>query len=244
MPPYLVASLIWWLLGAASWHRVDVSLAWMLATASVLPIYYYLFLLWCCLLAAGPLSRLPRRGTVALLAVALAWQFMQSLWPAWRPDLGLFWGARNPFDYVHCFLAGWLLAGRHPRELSVRGATVLAAAALVAAVAYFVAVFSVEPRLAASTAVRGLLVFSVVAAVAVAGRAGIRVPAAAFLAGASYTVFLYHFPLATALEAPTAGLAAPLRLLVRLALPLVVCCGLVVASRRVLGRRSLVILGC
>jgi peptidoglycan/LPS O-acetylase OafA/YrhL len=253
LPPYLVASLFWWSIGSAHPWEGDVGLGWMLATGSVLPIYYYIFVQLACLLLLWPVSRLPRTGQWVLLGGLLLWHGYQVFDPFLQASLGFFWYARNPLVFFHYFLAGYLLAeplmtGRgqgqaaseplRPRPIWI----VACAAALVAYVAICAFVPGSFGR--GGAALRTICAFASVGLVWSASTHGHRFPGAAFLGPATYTLFLYHFPFATWLTPWTKTWTPELAVLVKLILPLLAASLLVVVGRRLLGRHSARWLGC
>jgi len=253
LPPYLVASLFWWSIGRAHPWDGDVGLVWMLATGAVLPIYYYVFVQLACLLLLWPVSRLPRTGQWTLFAGLLLWHGYQLYDPFMQAWLGFFWTSRNPLVFFHYFLAGYLLAdplmsgrGHGPTAGEpLRPPPIWIVGCAVALLAY-VAICALMPGSfgRGGAALRTLCAFGSVGLIWSASTRGHRIPGAAFLGPATYTLFLYHYPFVTWLAPWTKSWIPELAVLVKLILPLLAASLLVLVGRRLLGRHSARLLGC
>jgi peptidoglycan/LPS O-acetylase OafA/YrhL len=192
--PYLVASAAAYLTGVARAGSL-ADLAFQLATASPLGVYYYVFLIATVSPLAWPLSRGGRRAAWGLLAVCAVAMLVLADRSRSGSVAGWFWSLRNPLDHFSLgfFLLGWLsrlrLAGLERAWTRHRGAL---AVAIVAGLALgpLGASGALPPRLAIPARVGYTL--AVVGGLAVAMR-GRPVGAAVRLLGdASLAIYLFH----------------------------------------------------
>jgi fucose 4-O-acetylase-like acetyltransferase len=257
--PYVVASLAVMLVGAAvtalapQWTRWPTSIAsfrdvaWQLATASALGIYYYIFLIVCCIPLAWPLSRSVPWGAwilcLVMAALALAIDAGLVTRPAWyaAERLGggvVFWAMRDPFERFQMgyFLAGWLAALHLPalaRFAARRRPLVLAlcAAGLATGWASFCGVLLPSLQTAA-------LVFyslAVVSLLTLATRRRVAGPVVRFLGDASLGIYLIHRIFQLLAEPLSAGWPVPLRIATQVAVGLGGASLVLLAARRLLG---------
>ena len=108
--PYAVASVTVFLtLGTASTFLVALIL---LATASALSIYYYVFLMVCLILLLWPISRIPTWAIGVLLVLCLLGEIARNTWPATLASKSPTLSMRNIFDHfvLGYFLVGWMVA--------------------------------------------------------------------------------------------------------------------------------------
>src|SRR5262245_51160943 len=209
LAPYLVASGVAYLSGVARAASLS-DLAFQLATASALGVYYYVLLIAVISPLAWPLSRVGRGGAWGLLVLCALAMLALAARGGGGPVGGWFWSLRNPLDHFSLgfFVAGWLARLSLPEIERAwsrrRGALGLALAAGLAAgpigaAGLLPGQLSVPLRIAYTLAVVGGL--------AALGRAPGR--AIRFLSDASLAIYLYHRIFQRLLEAPLAGWPEP-----------------------------------
>jgi fucose 4-O-acetylase-like acetyltransferase len=211
--PYLMASGVAYLAGVARATSVS-DLAFQLATASPLGVYYYVLLIAVVSPLAWPLSRVGKAGAWVLLGVcvlamlALAAQEGEGGGPVG----GWFWSLRNPLDHFSLgfFVAGWLVRlGLQTIERAWsrrRGALGFALAAALAAgpigaVGVLPGPLAVPLRIAYTLAVVGSL--------AALSRGPEPGRAVVFLSEASLAIYLYHRIFQRLLETRLTGWPEP-----------------------------------
>lgn len=234
--PYLVASLVYQTSGLGTVKSAGDAL-YQLATGSAVGIFYYVFVLACCIPCIALFSRLP------LWALALLWGALAGYTVAkgWDPSLRLttdaFWKQRSPLEafYLGYFLSGWLVARlRAPLAAFAerwRWALLLAAGAGLAW--WFDGLGRFRPRW---LEVHGAIyTASVLLAIAMAGWQARAPRWIERLSDATYTLYLYHgLPLART-QPFFSGWPPPLRILTRAAAALASGLGVAALGRRVLG---------
>ena len=232
--PYLAASGLAYLVGVASATSAG-DLAFQLATASPLGVYYYVLLFVAIAPLAWPLSRARPGAAWALVAAcALAGPLVSAsgLAGSW------FWSLRNPLDHFSLgfFLCGWLtrlgVDGLEPAWSRRRGALGVALAAGLAlgpigAADLLPAALAVPARVAYTLAVVGGL--------AAATRGCVPGRCVAFLSEASLAIYLHHRIFQRLLEPHLAGWSEPARTLGVVAAGLGGATALALLGRRALG---------
>ena len=190
--PYVIASVTVFLtLGTASTFLVALIL---LATASALSIYYYVFLMVCLILLLWPLSRIPTWAIGVLLVLCLLGEVARNTWPATLASKSPTLSMRNIFDHfvLGYFLVGWLVALSltEVRRIVERHSKALTLAAFVGLI-FFGAVYGHllpgPPKLA-----RIGYTISVVGAVALLTRARTASRVILFLSESSLAIYLFH----------------------------------------------------
>jgi fucose 4-O-acetylase-like acetyltransferase len=257
--PYLVASLTVMLVGMAvtawapGWTRWPTrleslrDLAWQLSTASALGIYYYVFLIACCIPLVWPLSRSVPWGAwslcLAMAALALAIDAGLVQRPAWyaAERLGggvVFWAMRDPFERFQMgyFLAGWLAALHLPPLAGFaarRRPLVLALCAAGLATGWAGFCGALAPGLQTTALV--VYTLAVVSLLALATRRRVAGPVVRFLGDASLGIYLIHRVFQLLAEPLSASWPPPLRIAAQVAVGLGGACLVLLASRRLLG---------
>ncbi len=194
LAPYLVASGVAYLAGVARAASFS-DLAFQLATASTLGVYYYVLLIAVISPLAWPLSRLGRGGAWALLAVCVLAMGALAACEDGEPVGGWFWSLRNPLDHFSLgfFVAGWLvrlaLPGLERAWSRRRGTLGLALAAGLAAGPIGAAGMLAGPL---GVPLRIAYTLAVVAGLAALARGRQPRRAVAFLSEASLAIYLYH----------------------------------------------------
>jgi peptidoglycan/LPS O-acetylase OafA/YrhL len=237
LAPYLVASAVAYLVGVAR-ARSAGELAFQLATASPLGVYYYVLLFVAITPLAWPLSRAAPGvawalvGACALATLALARHAVGG------PVGGWFWSMRNPLDHFSLgfFLAGWLarlgLRGLERAWSRRRGALGLALAAGIAlgpigALDLLPAGLAVPLRVAYTLAVVGVI--------AATTRARVPGRCVTFLSEAGLAIYLHHRIFQRLLEPHVAQWPEPARTLCVVAVGLGGAAGVALLGRRALG---------
>jgi surface polysaccharide O-acyltransferase-like enzyme len=248
LPPYLVASVLALVFRATVLGHDDITLglaAYSVLTAAAFGIYYYVGVLVLALVTIVPiLSRWPRlAGPVTILFLALGVASMLLLDPLYRFG-GLFWYQRSPFQWWHYLLVGWMAARAWPalaRQPAVR-CRILGAAAI--AIALGVTATCTTPGVCTPVAplTIALANYAWIAGFVLLFRDVLPVPAAGWLSGATYPIYLYHlFFVETVLRlAPEASLGWRW---VAFAAGLTGCAALVATARKLLGAQARVWIG-
>jgi fucose 4-O-acetylase-like acetyltransferase len=234
--PYVIASAVAVAVGVSAPDGV-ASFAYMLATGSAIGVYYYVFVLFCCIALLWPLSRLPVWAVAALWGVCVFFTVMQELYPFRWSSRSIFWSIRDPLEHfmLGYFLSGWLAALWHDHIVAfyTRHSRVLLVACVIGAVVGAlgnptILKFGREwPRV--------LLSFSVIGLTAQLFHARPPGPIVRFLSEATLGLYLYHciFQLVTASWMATWPLG--LRIPAKAAVGLFGATLLLLAARRLLG---------
>ncbi len=220
--------------------------AWQLATASALGIYYYVLLALACLPFLWPLSRSGRAGAWGLLlacvVVALAIDAgvvaRPSLWLArWLGGDVTFWATRDPLEGFHLgyFAAGWV-AALHVADLA-RAASSRPALWLglsgAGVVLGWLTFSGVLP--ARGTFPRVAYTLAVVAGVALLTRRRTAGRAVRFLGDTTLALYLHHRIFQLLAQPATDGWPAPLRIAGQVTAGLAGASLVVWSGRRLLG---------
>lgn len=245
LPPYLVATAVASLLG---WGMVDSvqKLVFNAVTGGAVGPYYFVPVLAGCFVLLPVLARL--RVPTLIVVVVLLGFVADLMWsrPAWRISHVLYWQVRDPFLQFHFgnFVLGVLAAryrGTLVRGLSRHARWVAAIAAVLLAAA--VAVAAAEPVRLMHPLARTS--YAIVVSALLAGLASGR-PAPGpvrFLSETTLTVYLYHFFAYARLKAIAKPWPLPLRMLALAAGGIALGSLVAHAGRRLLGRRSRLVLG-
>lgn len=234
--PYVIASAVAVAVGVCNPKDLRDFL-WMLATGSALGIYYYVFIICCCIPLVWPLSRLPAFAIAILWGACVVLVTAQELQPFRWSTFSIFWSIRSPFDHfmLGYFFSGWLAALWHDQLVAFheRHRTTILAACLVGAVVGAIGnptilKFGREwPRV--------LYSFSVIILTARVFADRTPGPAIRFLSETTLGLYLYHFILILFVTPWTAGWPLGLRILAHAAVGLSGATLLLLAARRLLG---------
>ena len=239
--PYVIATVLAVFYRRHVLHQNTLDLGTNLLLGIAWPVYYFVPMLAGAYLLAALLSRAPRAALPLFLLIApvvpLGLDPFPRLW-------GLLWLFRSPFMWWGYFLLGWLAAGAEPRLARVPATTrqrVAIGAALV-----FAAILAVcflpgswrglvwPPIVAANYA---FLVSAFLVLHDVRER-----PLARWLSDASYPIYLYHFFFTSACRGDLVSLGAWSKP-AAFAAGLLGSLAIVIAGRRLLGRRARLLLG-
>jgi len=238
--PYAIASVLAVLYRRHVLHQNTLGLAFNLLTGIAWPVYYFVPMLAGAYVLAALLSRAPRAALPLFVLIAPVVPLGLDPFPRF---LGLFWLFRSPFLWWGYFLLGWLAAGAEPRLARVPASTrrtIALGAALV-----FAAITAVcflpgswrglvwPPIVAANYA---FLVSAFLAFHEVPERPLVR-----WLSDASYPIYLYHFFFTSACrgDLTLGALSKP----AAFAAGVLGSVAIVLAGRRLLGRRARLLLG-
>jgi len=244
--PYLIASGVAQLAGVTTAQNLS-DVAYQLATASSLGVYYYIFIIVVCIPLIWPLSRMGREGVwaawLACFALTLAFEVDASL----RPATSWLWSVRDPLEMFQLgyFLSGWAAAlslpeisrlyQRHPRLAAWLGGI---------GCLLGLAMFAGLVELPIGTFRRVIYTFGVIGTMSIATRDRPAGPVVRFLGDASLSIYLYHRIFQLLARPLTDGWYDPLRILGQVAVGLGGASLLVLAGRRLLGaQRSRRLLG-
>jgi peptidoglycan/LPS O-acetylase OafA/YrhL len=239
--PYAIASVLAVLYRRHVLHQNTLGLAFNLLTGIAWPVYYFVPMLAGAYVLATLLSRAPRAALPLFVLIAPVVPLGLDPFPRF---LGLFWLFRSPFLWWGYFLLGWLAASAEPRTARMPASARDGIATIAALV--FVGITAVcflpgswrglvwPPIVAANYAflVSAFLVFHEVP----------ERPLVRWLSDASYPIYLYHFFFTSAFRGDLVSLGA-------LSKPAAFAAGvlgsvaIVLAGRRLLGRRARLLLG-
>jgi fucose 4-O-acetylase-like acetyltransferase len=237
LAPYLLASAVAYLVGVAR-ARSAGDLAFQLATASPLGVYYYVLLFVAVTPLAWPLSRAGPAAAWALLGACVLAMGVLAGRATSGPAGGWFWSLRNPLDHFSLgfFLAGWIarlgverLERAWSRWRRALGLALAAGVSLgpIAASELLPAGLAVPLRVAYTLAVVGV--------VAAATRARLPGRCVAFLSEAGLAIYLHHRIFQRLLEPQVAGWPEPARTLCIVAVGLGGATAVALLGRRALG---------
>jgi peptidoglycan/LPS O-acetylase OafA/YrhL len=236
--PYLVASIVVQLAGFGGASSLG-AFAKRIATASMLGPYYYVLIIFACVLLIWPLSRAPRAAAWTLLGVAVSLAIAFGLEPSLRPLKPLFWTLRDPLDhfYLGYFCIGWLAAAHTPQlRMWLTGHRRLAWA--LCGTSFGVGIYYVAQRRVFEIGVADTVLYTlgVVGIITLATAARPAGSVVRFLADSSFSIYLYHH-LFQLMAAPiTREWPGAIRIGTQVLIGLGVASLLVLAGRRTLGR--------
>ena len=235
--PYLIASAIAYLVGIAKAGSVSDLLV-QVALGAPIGAYYFVFVFALFIVLAWGLGAARAWVAELLLVATLAYWAVAALVPAARLQTDMFWEFRNPLNHAGYFLLGWV-ARLHVDSLAQVGQRSRRLALMVAAgmLAVYLAV-AVPPALGApgTPNLRVLYVLGVLALAAAIGPRSVPRPVA-FLAGATYSIYLSHLFFMTAVRAGVRGFPPVARIGLLFAAGLGGAVILVVLGRRLLRPR-------
>lgn len=255
--PYLLASfaaqavgMIQVLLGKGNGITGAHSLgdvAFQLATASSLGIYYYVFVLVLCIPLVWPLARAPLAAVWAAWGTCVALTAAVLVDPGLRPTRDFFWSMRNPLDdfFLGFFLSGWLAALVWPRIEALyrrhpRGLTGASAAGVVYAWAVNAHWLPVDDFLVT----RILYTFAAIGSITLLTWRRVPGPVVRFLSEATLSLYLYHHIFQRLTEPATWEWHPVARIAAQVAAGLAGACAVALAGRRLLGpQRARLLLG-
>jgi peptidoglycan/LPS O-acetylase OafA/YrhL len=241
LPPFVIASVFWVIFKKGSSATLVETLR-LVAIAEALPIYYYVHLIIECIACMWLISHLPARANIGLFAILLLVGASLNWFPAYNPLPRVYGQLRNPLIYVPFFIAGWAarqcsdlwksLDGFHVRCVAIAAFTVLIA---------LLYVYFGLPKVWQGSWILFRAVFSLTVVALIASLSGSS-PAprvVVFLAAASYTIYLYHFPVVISLQKLMLVDDIPvLRFVLLTVAGLATGSAITVVGSRVLGRRS------
>jgi len=245
LPPYFVATAVVWMLGWVRFPTVR-KFVFKIVTGASLGHFYFIPILAFCFLLLPILSRLT--GAQLLVTGVALGGLTVAMWmePAWRLTEIWFWQVRDPVLQFHVgyFLLG-VLAARYRRALVdafARHATAIGLAAGIGIIG-FACVAAAQSPWAAHPLVRIAYTLAVIGLI-VALTPHRPAPAAVrFLSNATLTIYLYHWLVYPPLTPLVTPMSLGLRMLVLAGAGLSFGTLVVVVGRRLLGKRSHLLLG-
>lgn len=242
--PYTIASIVVMALGFArieTWQDV----AFKLATGSALGIFYYMYQAALCTPLIWPLSRMPRRWAVGVAIALYGYAVAQHVEPEIALTIDFFWVPRNPFNYFFAyFVTGWLARAYLPelRRLHERARPALFGLAL-----FGIGLWVVFYEQSAENWIKGLL--RATYALGVVGLISLltwRAPLprfVRFVSESTLTIYMYHRLFQLPLVPYTKEWDPLVRIVVVFAVGLAGSTLVCLLGRRLLGRRSKILLG-
>ncbi len=246
LPPYVVASLVAWALGA--WTvETPRRFVFVMVTGGAVGIYYYVPVLVFCTLLVPVWSRLRTRTLIATTLVLFVYAEAAWIDPRWQLTTSFYWGMRDPFGRFHLghFLLGIVAARRLAdlRRLSARSPW-LARAAAAGMIVPFVWVARTGGWSAFQPFLQTPYMLGVVALVAAVVPAGSAPWAVRSLSDTTLAIYLYHWIPRSWLMSWAFALPPLGRIVCVSAASVTTTALLALAARRLLGeRRSRVLIG-
>lgn len=242
--PYTIASGVVMALGFSkieAWPDVFFKLA----TGSALGIYYYMYQAALCTPLIWPMSRM-RREWVGLLAAALyGYAVAQHVEPEISITIEFFWVPRNPLNYFFAyFVTGWLARAYLPelQRLHERARPALFVLAL-----FGIGLWAVFYEQSAENWIKGLLratySLGVVGLISLLTHRAPLPGFVRFISDATLTIYMYHRLFQIPLIPFTKEWDPLVRIAVIFCVGLAGASGVCVLGRRLLGRRSRLLLG-